>query len=756
MRWEASPNPAGSGTTALINESLDNSGNTDVNATYNMQLSIHGCTGPAENLVVTVEPTPVATLTNTTGTVCTGSGVDITVNSVTVPSDPLDLTFDVVVTPAGHPNLGGGAYADVGGMTKGDVINGILTNSADTAIVVTFTATPKLSGCSNGLPVFTTVTVNPKPNVVLTNNKPAFPTGEATDIELDGDVAGTTFGWHVPNPGATGAFDDGGLTIGQSITQTLLNLTSNPVIVTYRVAPMANGCPGDTAETDVQIDPNVDMLVDNKAPNICTGGMADLDISSTIPGATFRWTVTDDDGAGATADSALVNPANMTETLVNATTAPITVTYHITPKGPPPTNIYGTTQDIVVTIYPKPVGIYTNKADEICNGSRTNIYLDSDVASSTFTWTVTDPVGTSGAAASGMGVSLDIGDSISQTLVNSGILPFTVTYHVRPTGQGAVNCPGDITDIDVVVHPTPIASVTNTTGVICSGETTNITLGASVVGTSFTWTVPDDKGTGALEGTGVIGDVIGQQLFNTTQTPVTIQYVITPIGPGGTACPGTPVVEYVTVNPLPITSAITGIDTVCEGTPNLVFSVDHTDSSFYDWIVPPVLGNPTFGGTGLDSYAVIVLAANTAVQVTDSIRVFETNKYTCTLDTVYHPLTLIPFPVQVDINGPVSVCALTTHTYTVPKNTGSTYQWFIPPGAGFASADPTIDSVDVTFGLISGNVRVIETSAGGCVTIHNPLGVTVNQLPISTINPDKIAACDGDTITFTAWTGRSS
>ncbi len=160
--------------------------------------------------------------------------------------------------------------------------------------------------------------------------------------------------------------------------------------------------------------------------------------------------------------------------------------------------------------------------------------------------------------------------------------------------------------------------------------------------------------------------------------------------------------------------------------------------------------SPTFGGSGLNSFAVIVLAANTPVQVTDSIWVFETNKYTCTRDTIYHPMTVIPIPVKQNITGDAPVCALTTHTYSVPNNPGSTYQWFIPPGAGFASADPTINTVDVTFGLISGQVRVIETSAGGCVTTHFPLPLTVNQLPISTINADRIAACLGDLITFTA------
>ncbi len=584
--------------------------------------------------------------------------------------------------------------------------------------------------------------------MITTNNKPAFPTGEATDIVLNGDVAGTTFGWRVLNPGSTGASDGGGLTDGESIQQTLTNSGATPVTVTYRIGPEANGCLGDSVDEVVQIDPNVDMTVVNNAPFICTGGSSDLDISSSVVGATFAWTVTDPGGAGAVAGNGGPTTHTIQQPLNNATNAPITVTYNITPTGPAPTFIVGATQNIDVVVYPKPVGLMTSREPQICNGSAANILVDSDVAGTTFTWTVTDPSGVSGAT--GSAGSLNTGDSIYQVLSNPGTTPITVTYNILPTGQGPTFCAGDVVPVDVTIDPTPVDNSTNAAPVICSEETTDITLNANVVGTTFTYNVADPKGTGATGGSGVIGDQISQTLTNATQTPVTITYEIIPVGPGATACPGAAVYEDVTVNPLPNTSPITGVDTVCEGTSNLVFSVTHTADSYYDWNVPASIGNITFGGDGLDSYAAIVQAASVAVRTTDSLWVFETNQYGCTNDTIYHPMTVIPFPVQENITGDASVCALTTHTYSVPANTGSTYQWFIPPGASIVSGDPAINTVDIQFGLISGNVRVIETSSGGCVTTHNPLAVTVNQLPISTLNADRIAACLGDTVTFTA------
>ena len=57
----------------------------------------------------------------------------------------------------------------------------------------------------------------------------------------------------------------------------------------------------------------------------------------------------------------------------------------------------------------------------------------------------------------------------------------------------------------VIIDPTPLANITNANPIICSEEETDITLNASVPGSTFTYNVADPKGTGAVGGTGNIG-----------------------------------------------------------------------------------------------------------------------------------------------------------------------------------------------------------------------------------------------------------
>ncbi|MBN2698195.1 MAG: PKD domain-containing protein [Bacteroidales bacterium] len=705
------------------------------------------CPGPPLSIQVWVEP--VVVVTANSPTICYGDMAVINVNSTYSTTNGILYTWTVsapaaITGESNGPPAGQPLSADIEQTL--DLVAGTFTPQTATYTITPYATDGGGGFACTGSSLDVDVIVNPKPTANPVNHAPIIPTGSQTDIEMDGDVAGTTFGWRVLNPGTTGATDGSGLDIGDRIQQTLSNTGATPVTVTYRIGPSANGCLGDSVDVTVQIDPDVDMTVVNNAPDICTGSSTDIDISSSVSGATFSWTV-DPNSVGATAGSGGPNTHTIQQTLTNTGTSPVSVVYHITPTGPAPTFIEGTTQDITVTVYPEPLALPVNNAPSICNGSSTDIDLDSDVTGTTFTWTVTDPSGASGAAASA--TPRPIGYTIVQALSNSGNTPVTVTYNITPTGPLPTQCVGDPVQVDVIIEPTPVANITNAAPVICSGEETDITLNASVAGSTFVYSVTDPKGTGATDGTGNAGDHIRQVLVNSTQTPVTITYEIIPYGPGSNACQGTAVYEDVTVNPLPVTSAITGADTVCEQTPDLVFSVVHTNNSFYEWYVPASIGSPTFGGTGLDNYAVVLLAADVAVMTTDSLWVNETNQYGCKGDTIYKPLTVIPYPDPADILGEASVCAYATHTYEIPGNPGSTYQWFVPPGSSIIT-NPALNTIDVTFGLFSGQIRVIETTAGGCVTSHNPLDVTVNMLPVVTLNADKIAICTGDLVTFTA------
>ena len=64
---------------------------------------------------------------------------------------------------------------------------------------------------------------------------------------------------------------------------------------------------------------------------------------------------------------------------------------------------------------------------------------------------------------------------------------------------------------------------------------------------------------------------------------------------------------------------------------------------------------------------------------------------------------------------------------------GSTYSWTYPGDVSIIG-DPSASTATLNFGNNGGTVSVIETTASGCVTAHDPYAVTVNPLPTATIS----------------------
>ncbi|MEZ4944450.1 MAG: PKD-like domain-containing protein [Cyclobacteriaceae bacterium] len=78
---------------------MTNSSNADLTVTYTITPKLAGCADGTPVLVnVIVEPTPVVAAVNNSTTICNNGSPDIDVTSLTVPSVPGDLTFDVTVS----------------------------------------------------------------------------------------------------------------------------------------------------------------------------------------------------------------------------------------------------------------------------------------------------------------------------------------------------------------------------------------------------------------------------------------------------------------------------------------------------------------------------------------------------------------------------------------------------------------------------------------------------------------------------------
>src|SRR6185436_7074780 len=138
---------------------------------------------------------------------------------------------------------GGTAFAGLTGQSFPLTLNGTLTNSSNSIVTVTYTVTPRLSGCVTAGPVqTTTVKVKPTPQAAVNNTTAVVCNGGSVNIAitspttLAAPVAGTDLTFDIgvssDNNPATGGTAFASLT-GQSFPLTIngtLTNSSNSIV----------------------------------------------------------------------------------------------------------------------------------------------------------------------------------------------------------------------------------------------------------------------------------------------------------------------------------------------------------------------------------------------------------------------------------------------------------------------------------------------------------------------------------------------
>ena len=112
---------------------------------------------------------------------------------------------------------------------------------------------------------------------------------------------------------------------------------------------------------------------------------------------------------------------DVTGSLTNTTSDPVTVTFTITPTGPATSLCVGNAITATVLVNPTPIAIATPSPQIICEGAASNVTLSSATGGTSFTWTAVSDPDVSGASGGS-------GNSIQQTLNNSGSVSYT---HLR-------------------------------------------------------------------------------------------------------------------------------------------------------------------------------------------------------------------------------------------------------------------------------------------------------------------------------------
>jgi PKD repeat protein len=208
----------------------------------------------------------------------------------------------------------------------------------------------------------------------------------------------------------------------------------------------------------------------------------------------------------------------------------------------------------------------------------------------------------------------------------------------------------------------------------------------------------------------------------------------------------------VSINPLPVTSAISGDALICATATSKLYQVDSHSGTKYTWSVPAAILSMSFN---LDMNFILVDATGTIGS--GDIQVYETIIATgCVSSPKTLTVNVSAVATGVVPTGLSDVClGASGVSYEVPDNPGSTYSWSLPPFA-YITSDPSLHQVLVTFpSVVSGQVTAIETN-GGCTTYHLNRPVTVHPLPTPTIT-GPATACEASTgntyITETGMTG---
>jgi gliding motility-associated-like protein len=707
-------------TSSVIGDLVTNATGTDQTVNYVITPIANGCFGNAQALTVVVKPKPsVNSIANST--ICSGANVNINL-SATIPG----TTFSWVASP--NANVTGESTSSQNSSTITDV----LLNTTNSAQTVSYTVTPLFNGCS-GTPQTVTITVNPGPSMTSLSSL-TICSGSSIGLNLSATVTGSTFTWSATdNPSVSGESTTNQLTA--TINNILTNTTGANEQVTYTVTPSANGCIGGNQTVTVTVQPNPSVSSNNNV-TICSGSGVNLALSSNLPGTTFSWVATPTTSVNGESTTQQ-NNSLINDILINTTSSNQNVTYSVIPtlNGCP-----GTAQLVNVLVKPNPA-MTSGTAVSICSGSTVGLTLSSSISGSTFTWIAQDNSNVTGENSSTPQTSGVIND----LLINTTNTAQTVVYTVTPTFNG---CPGTPQTVSVTINPNPTISSANAL-TICSNSSVNLALSSNVTGTSYSWIASDNSNINGESLTNQNTSTINDVLINTTTTSQTVNYSITPTGPGG--CVGTPQNLIVTINPLPLVTNQSNL-TICSNVSVNLNLTSNISGTTFTWVAAP---NAAINGE------------NTVLQNTGIINDVLVNTTTSPQTVVYTitpilngcsglpqtvTVTVDPIPSMTSIPS-LSICSGNNVNLALTSNvSGSAFSWIAtdnPDVTGeslSAVASSTITNTLVNTTNVNQNVIYTVTPSGnGCNGNVQTVTVTVFPSPVlsSSSNP---SICSGESV----------
>lgn len=503
------------------------------------------------------------------------------------------------------------------------------------------------------------------------------------------DVA-ATFSWSrqavtgISNPVASGT--------SGSISETLINITANPVKVTYVItATSAQNC-SSVLNYVVTVNPFGTVTNANKE-SACNGTPLNYTPAFNHPGVSYKWSRAAVAGIlNAAVDGQAA--ATIKESLYNTTNAPIDVTYTFSYAEGSCNGSF----DYIVSVGP---GITITSANytEACAGQPLNYSIVSNVPSATFTWdrqvypNINNPA-----------VVNQTGAVINEALINNSSSIAYSLYVITPSING---CQGTPFNLFVGVHPIPSAPSVNSNSPVCEGNTILLQT-PTIAGATYLWTGPN----------GFSSSEQNPQITNATQANAGTYSLSIILN----NCPGPVSTADIKINILPkVTVGPDQVVCVTQNTINLTGTVSGGTTTGI-WTTN---GTGTFSPSAGQLNAQYLPSAQDKLNGTVSLTLTSTSKDDCSPATGITVITFGPTPA-VDAGTDLEACA---QSHAIPLN-GK----LLKPGSAVWSSSGTGFFVPSANVLTASYIPSVADSLKGSVT----LTLSYNNASVCDIASDDI------------------
>ena len=547
--------------------------------------------------IVTVNPIPVGTATAVSNSICTGSVTDITIGS-----NVSGTTFNWTAVETNATGSSSGT---------GTNIAQTLTTTGNTVGTVDYTITLSANGC-NGTPIRSIISVKPIPVAVATPTPATICSGSTSNIILSSTPAGATFAWTAVQTDASGASAATGSTIAQALSSPGNFVGS----VDYTITPTLNGCVGLPINSIITVNPTPVAVATPVSTTICSGSATDIPLTSLVTGATFAWTVVQNNVTGASANSGTTIAQTLTATTANSGS----VVYTITPTA---NGCVGVPINVTINVTPLPTATINYSGTPFC----TSLTIGQAV---TLTGT---------AAYSGGTFSSTTGLIIDAT--TGAIIPSTSTpgnYVVTYTVPASAGCASVTTTTNVVITKVPTATITYAGNPFC----TTITTGQAV-----TLTGTDAYTGGSYSSTtGLTIDTTSGAITPSTSTAG--NYVVTYTIPASAGCSSVSTTTNILVNIAPTATISYSGSPYCSGTSSATVTLTGATGGTFS-ATAGLLINSTTGAVDLSSPAGNYTVTYTIAAGGGCGAVVVTTPITINLSTV--PVTGFSYTTPICKNG---------------------------------------------------------------------------------------------------------